>query len=240
MSESPNAQLYLRQLLGGRDFAQSNPFATQMENYVYLIGDRVAQKAVVIDCAYAPGEIADLALEDGMELVGAVITHYHADHAGGQLADQQISGIVDLLSLHDIPVHVQQNELSWLKERTGIDESAVTTHLDGETLLVGDIPLTLIHTPGHTEGSQCILIDGQLFTGDTLFLNGCGRTDLPGGDPGELYETLTTRLRSIPDTVPIFPGHAYSPLPSASMGQVRRTNPVLLPLDRERWLARFS
>jgi glyoxylase-like metal-dependent hydrolase (beta-lactamase superfamily II) len=234
-------QLYLRQLLAGRDFAVKNPLATDMANYVYLIGDRDRGEAVVIDAAYAPGEIVDIADDDGMELVGAVVTHYHADHAGGMLGGvANIAGVTELLAKRDLPVHIQREERSWLIERTGIGEDSIVEHVSGETIMVGDLPLVVIHTPGHTEGSQCIMFERHLFTGDTLFLDGCGRTDLPGGDPGALYESLTYRLSAIADDIPIFPGHAYSPLPFASMGEVRRSNPVLVPLDREHWLARFA
>ena len=87
--------------------------------------------------------------------------------------------------------------------------------------MVGDIPIELIHTPGHTPGSQCFLVDGRLVAGDTLFLEGCGRTDLPGGDPEALYESLTQRLAKVPDDAVLFPGHLYSPEPSATMGETR-------------------
>ena len=236
-----SSSLYLRQLLSGRDFAKGDPLAKQMENFVYLIGDRDAGEAIVIDAAYAPGEIAGICESDGMRLTGAVITHYHADHAGGMLGDKaKISGITDLLRYRDVPVHVQDDEFNWLSERTGIDASSVITHSTGDTLFVGALELVLIHTPGHTEGSQCVLFEENLITGDTLFLDGCGRTDLPGGDASELFESLTVRLAGIPDIVRVYPGHAYSPLPSESMGDIRRHNRVLAPLDREHWLARFS
>jgi glyoxylase-like metal-dependent hydrolase (beta-lactamase superfamily II) len=239
--EFPNTdQLYLRQLLGGRDFAKDDAFATQMANYVYLVGDTHTKKAIVIDCAYAPLEIVDIAHDDGMELVGAVVTHYHADHAGGSIAGYSISGITELLTIQNLPVHIQREETSWLSERTGIAKDGFVNHQSGETIMVGELPITLIHTPGHTEGSQCVMIDGHLFTGDTLFIDGCGRTDLPGGDPVALFESLTSRLAVIADETPVFPGHAYSPLPSASMGELRRNNPVLGPLDQQRWLARFT
>ena len=236
-----NAPLYLRQLLSGRDFAKGNQLAQQMENYVYLIGDRDAGEAIVIDAAYAPEEIAGICESDGMQLTGAIVTHYHADHAGGRLGGtEQISGVTDLLRHHDVPVHLHRDELSWLRERTGIDSSSVIVHSTGDRVAVGAFELVLIHSPGHTEGSQCILFEGNLITGDTLFLDGCGRTDLPGGDAGELYESLNVRLAAIADTVSVFPGHAYSPLPSESMGDIRRHNRVLAPMDREHWLARFS
>ena len=106
--------------------------------------------------------------------------------------------------------------------------------------MVGEIPIELIHTPGHTPGSQCFFVDGRLVAGDTLFLEGCGRTDLPGGDPLALYESLTQRLAKVPDDAVLFPGHLYSVEPSASMGETRRTNFVFRPRNAEQWLAMFG
>jgi glyoxylase-like metal-dependent hydrolase (beta-lactamase superfamily II) len=105
---------------------------------------------------------------------------------------------------------------------------------------VGEVGVTLVHTPGHTPGSQCFLVEGRLVSGDTLFLDGCGRTDLPGSDPAEMYESLTTRLAAVPDSTVLFPGHQYSPEPSAPMGEVRRENFVLAPRSAEQWLAMFG
>ena len=105
---------------------------------------------------------------------------------------------------------------------------------------VGDIPIELIHTPGHTPGSQCFLVDGRLVAGDTLFLEGCGRTDLPGGDPLALYESITQKLAKVPDDAVLFPGHLYSPDPSASMGETRRINFVFRPKTAEQWLMMFG
>ena len=103
--------------------------------------------------------------------------------------------------------------------------------------MVGEIPIELIHTPGHTPGSQCFLVDNRLVAGDTLFLEGCGRTDLPGGDAGLLYESLTQRLAKVPDDAILFPGHLYSPEPSAPMEEVRRFNMVFQPPDKDTFLA---
>ncbi len=106
--------------------------------------------------------------------------------------------------------------------------------------MVGDIPIEFIHTPGHTPGSQCFLLDGALVSGDTLFLEGCGRTDLPGGDAALLYESLTQKLAKVPDDAVLFPGHMYSPAPSASMGDTRRTNFVFRPRNEQEWLSMFG
>ncbi len=97
--------------------------------------------------------------------------------------------------------------------------------------MVGEIPIELIHTPGHTPGSQCFYVADRLVSGDTLFLEGCGRTDLPGGDPAALYESLTTKLAKIPDHAMLYPGHLYSPEPSQSMGDTRTHNYVFRAQD---------
>jgi glyoxylase-like metal-dependent hydrolase (beta-lactamase superfamily II) len=132
-------------------------------------------------------------------------------------------------------VHVHRDEAEWVKRSTGVSDSDLTVHDSGDTVMVGDIPITLIHTPGHTPGSQCFLIDGKLVAGDTLFLEGCGRTDLPGADPDQMYESLTQRLAMVPDDTVLYPGHMYSPEPSASMGETRRHNYVFRVPGLEQW-----
>ena len=113
-------------------------------------------------------------------------------------------------------------------------------HDSGDVVRVGDVEVELVHTPGHTPGSQCFLVDGRLVSGDTLFLDGCGRTDLPGGDPEAMYESLTTRLARVPDDTVVFPGHLYSAEPSAVMGETRRNNFVFRPRSADEWLAMFG
>ena len=103
-----------------------------------------------------------------------------------------------------------------------------------------DNGLSLEHTPGHTPGSQCFLVENRLVAGDTLFLEGCGRTDLPGGDPAALYDSLHNRLSKVPDEATLFPGHLYSPEPMALMGQTRQQNYVFLPRSEEQWLTMFA
>ena len=105
---------------------------------------------------------------------------------------------------------------------------------------VGEVPIRLLHTPGHTPGSQCFLVDGRLVAGDTLFLEGCGRTDLPGGDAEAMYESITQRLAAVPDDTVLFPGHLYSSEPSATMGETRRRNYVFRFPTRDAWLSMFG
>jgi glyoxylase-like metal-dependent hydrolase (beta-lactamase superfamily II) len=233
-------RLYFRQLLAGRDFATRDPIARQMVNFVYLIGDRETGEAVVVDPAYAPGELLDVLEADGMRLVGALATHYHADHVGGSLFGHDIAGVTDLLERTSVPIHVQRAESPWVVRAAGVSKDSLVEHDADDVLEVGEIRIRLLHTPGHTPGSQCFLVDGRLVAGDTLFLNGCGRTDLPGSDPAAMYDSLLNRLARLPDDTVIYPGHLYSEDPSASLGETKRWNPVLAPRSAEEWLRVFG
>jgi glyoxylase-like metal-dependent hydrolase (beta-lactamase superfamily II) len=233
-------RLYFRQLLAGRDIAQNDPIARQMVNFVYLIGDRETGEAVVIDPAYDPAGILEVLAADDMRLVGALATHYHSDHVGGSMMGWEIAGVKELLELTSVPVHVQADEAPLVQKVTELTESDLVSHQGGDVVMVGDIPIELVHTPGHTPGSKCFMLDGALVSGDTLFLEGCGRTDLPGGDPVALYHSLTHTLSKVPDDSILFPGHMYSAAPAASMGDTRQVNFVFRPRSEQEWLSMFS
>jgi glyoxylase-like metal-dependent hydrolase (beta-lactamase superfamily II) len=233
-------RLYFRQLLSGRDFAVGDPMARQMVNFVYLIGDRQTGDAVIVDPAYdIPGLLAVLE-QDGMRCAGALATHYHPDHVGGTMGGFSIPGVDELLAATSVPIHVQDDEAQWVLRVTNVSEGDLVRHQSGDTVMVGEIPIELIHTPGHTPGSQCFFVDGCLVSGDTLFLEGCGRTDLPGGDPAALYDSLNHQLSKVPDDAILFPGHLYSPEPSATMADTRRWNYVFTPKTQDQWLAMFG
>ena len=232
--------LYFRQLLAGRDFAADDPIAQQMVNFVYLIGDRATGEAVAIDPAYAVQELIDIVAGDDMRLTGVLATHYHADHIGGSMMGYDIEGIADLLELTGVKIHIQKAEADLVKKVTGVSDSDLDVHESGDVLMVGEIPIELIHTPGHTPGSQCFFVENNLISGDTLFLDGCGRTDFPGSDAGEMYRSLHTRLARIPDDAILYPGHRYSFHSSSSMGITRETNFVFKPKTEEQWLMMFG
>jgi glyoxylase-like metal-dependent hydrolase (beta-lactamase superfamily II) len=236
----PEDRLYFRQLLAGRDFATGDELARQMVNFVYLIGDRATGEAVIVDPAYGIDELLELVRSDGMRCVGALATHFHPDHVGGDMMGWRIEGITRLLELSGTPVHVQEDEAPWVIRSTGVGAGDLVTHHGGDVLQVGAVPITMVHTPGHTPGSQCFLMDGRLVAGDTLFLDGCGRTDLPGGDPEAMYESLTTRLARVPDDAVLYPGHLYSPEPSATMGRTRANNYVFRLRTPEQWMTMFG
>jgi glyoxylase-like metal-dependent hydrolase (beta-lactamase superfamily II) len=233
-------RLYFRQLLSGRDVATGDMLARQMVNFIYLIGDRETGEAVVVDPAYDPQGLVDVLAADGMTLTGVLATHYHPDHVGGNMMGHSIAGVAELLELTSVPIHVQDAEADLVRKVTEVAEGDLVRHASGDVVRVGAIEIELIHTPGHTPGSQCFYVDDRLVAGDTLFLEGCGRTDLPGGNPREMYESITQRLARIPDEATLFPGHLYAPQASASMGDTRGSNYVFAPKTPEQWMAMFG
>lgn len=235
-----NERLYFKQLLSGRDFGNSDNLAKQMVNFVYLIGDRETGESVIVDPAYDIAALLEVLEEDGMRCSGVLATHYHPDHVGGSMMGYDIVGVKELLEQVSVPIHAQKEEAEFITKVTGLESKDVMEHSSGDIVNVGEIKIELIHTPGHTPGSQCFLVENRLVAGDTLFLEGCGRTDLPGGDPAALYDSLHNRLSKVPDEATLFPGHLYSPEPSAQMGDTRKQNYVFLPRTEEQWLTMFA
>jgi glyoxylase-like metal-dependent hydrolase (beta-lactamase superfamily II) len=234
VSDVPKDRLYFRQLLSGRDFAVGDVVATQMRNFAYLIGDRETGDCLVVDPAYAAGDLVDTLETDGMHLSGVLVTHHHPDHVGGSMMGFKLKGLAELLERASVPVHVNTHEALWVSRITGISLGDLTAHEHRDKVSIGDIEIELLHTPGHTPGSQCFLLDGRLVAGDTLFLEGCGRTDFPGGDSDEMYRSLQ-QLAALPGDPTVFPGHWYSADPSASLSEVKRSNYVYRAADLDQW-----
>ena len=161
-----------------------------------------------------------------MRLVGALVTHTHQDHVGGSLESWgmpgRIPGVEDLLERVPLKVYVYKAEREFLRG-FGSDLVQVDNH---DTLDIGQLTLTFMHTPGHTPGSQCFLVGDRLVSGDTLFIGSCGRTDLPGSDPSDMYYSLTQRLAALPDDTILLPGHNYGG-PSSTIGDEKRQNPFM-------------
>jgi glyoxylase-like metal-dependent hydrolase (beta-lactamase superfamily II) len=233
-------RFYFHQLLSGRDFGCDDGLAQQMVNFSYLIGDRQTRECVVVDPAYDVDSLLAVAERDDMSVTGALVTHYHPDHCGGSMMGHSIEGIAALVERTGVPIHVQATEAEFVTKVTEVGASHLVSHAPGDVVRVGEVPIELVHTPGHTPGSQCFLVNGCLVAGDTLFLEGCGRTDLPGGDPAQLYESLTTTLARVPDDTVLFPGHQYSVASSATMGETRKMNYVFRPKSAEQWMTMFG
>jgi len=207
----PTDTLYLRQMELG-----------PMQNFVYLIGDPETRECVVVDPAWEIDAILDQVAADGMQLGGVLVTHTHQDHVGGHLFGHDIPGIEALLERTPAKVYVHAAEREFLR---GYGSDLVKVS-GGDTLQMGKRTITFVHTPGHTPGSQCFLVDGRLISGDTLFIRSCGRTDLPGSDPKEMYTSLTTRLGALPDETVVFPGHNYGGI-ATTIGDEKRRNPMM-------------
>ena len=224
------SDLYFRQIAVG-----------EMANFAYLIGSRESRQALIVDPAWKVDELFDRAEGDGMEVVGALATHYHQDHVGGHLFGHDIEGIERLLARQPVPIHVNEHEADGLIEVTGASESDLRRRRGGDVIELGQIRIRLLHTPGHTPGSQCFLVEEEgrpsaLVSGDTLFLGSCGRVDLPGSDPEAMYHSLTHTLKKLPDETLLFPGHHYSEEPTSTMGAQKTTNPFLQVTSLEQFL----
>ncbi|MGD9762256.1 MAG: MBL fold metallo-hydrolase [Candidatus Binatia bacterium] len=206
--------LYLKQLLIG-----------PMQNFVYLIGDSATRRAVAVDPAWDIDVIRNTLAADDMTLEGALITHFHPDHLGGDLMGYHIAGVSELLARGEkIKVYVHKNEADYVPRVSGLSKSDLSLCESGDELVLGEQRIRFLHTPGHTPGSQCFLVGQSLVSGDTLFIGSCGRVDLPGSDPTQMYDSLTNKLRALPDDTVLYPGHDYADRPSSTIGEEKRHN----------------
>jgi glyoxylase-like metal-dependent hydrolase (beta-lactamase superfamily II) len=203
----------------------------EMANFAYGIGNRQTRECLLVDPAWNVDALLDRAAADGMRVTGALVTHYHQDHVGGRIFGMEIEGLAQLMARAPVPVHVNAHEAEGVQKVTGLSASDLVRHEAGDAIELGGVRVRLLHTPGHTPGSQCFLVEepgapGRLVSGDTLLLRSCGRVDLPGGDPEALYGSLQSLARLPEDTL-LFPGHQYASEPSSTIGEQKRTNPYL-------------
>lgn len=204
-----------------------------MENFVYLIGSIEEKECLVVDPAWDTDALIEAAGRDGMTITGALVTHYHPDHVGGSMIGFDVpGGVAELVGRVAAKIHVNEHEADGLKIVTGVSDGDLVRHSGGDVVSIGRVDVALIHTPGHTPGSQCFLVRDRLVSGDTLFVDGCGRVDLPGSDPAAMIRSLTETLAKVPDHVVLYPGHDYGPKTSDTMGEQRKTN---YALARSRW-----
>jgi glyoxylase-like metal-dependent hydrolase (beta-lactamase superfamily II) len=199
-----------------------------MMNFVYLIGCTETREAAVVDPAWDVPAILELARKSDLRITRILLTHGHPDH---------MNGLEALLDATDAKICLHAQETDYLKEVAaffgmpidfmGRRESSFQAVSDGDTIIIGKLPVRVLHTPGHTPGSQCFLVDGNLVSGDTLFVNACGRVDMPGGDPEAMWHSLTRKLAALDDETILYPGHNYGTRSTATMGEQKRDNPYL-------------
>lgn len=197
---SHHSSLYLKQIEVG-----------PMGNFIYLIGDRQKKECVMVDPAWEVDRVLGEAQADDMKVVAGLVTHTHFDHC---------NGVEGLISKTQANIYVHKNEAEFLK---GMKSHIKKTDA-GEKLTVGDIEITFLHTPGHTPGSQCFLLENRLVSGDTLFINACGRCDLPGGNAEQMYYSLQN-LAKLDERTILLPGHNYADEPTSTIGKEKQNNP---------------
>ena len=230
-----DAEIYFRQLLAGRQVATTDPVAGQMANFMYLLGDPESREALIVDPAWDVESLLEIARQDDYTIAGALVTHYHPDHVGGDLWGVQVEGVTRLLESEAVPLYVNKHEAAGLKQVTGVADTDLKKVDDGDTLELGALSIGFLHTPGHTPGSQCFLVGDRLVAGDTLFVQGCGRVDLPGGDPDQMYYSLTQKLAKLPPDTVLYPGHHYGPTETSTIGNELEQNVYMRVRSLDDW-----
>jgi glyoxylase-like metal-dependent hydrolase (beta-lactamase superfamily II) len=195
-----------------------------MENFVYLLHDHASSRAAVVDPAWEVDAVVALARERGLRITDVLLTHSHHDH---------VNGLEALLRAYDARVHLLKAEARFW----GHYQELPTLHHGGDVIDLGETPIEVLHTPGHTPGSACYRVGDDLIAGDTLFVFGCGRCDLRGGDPEAMYATLKRLTERLPADTLVRPGHNYSVTATSTLGEQAQGNPFLHFDDLHRFVA---
>ncbi|MDP6345695.1 MAG: MBL fold metallo-hydrolase [Alphaproteobacteria bacterium] len=186
-----------------------------MENYVYLIGDRRSRECAVVDPAWNYEIIMREAEALDLKIRHLLCTHSHFDH---------VNEVESLLAHVDAQVHMLRQEIDFADFKC----ENLVPHSAGDVLAIGaHCEITMMHTPGHTPGSTCYHVHDRIVTGDTMFVNGCGRCDILGGDPDVMYRTLWDLVNKLPGDTVMFPGHNYGPTATSRLDEQLADNPWL-------------
>ena len=218
-----NDDLYLEQLLVG-----------PMDNFIYLVGSKSTREVTIIDPAWDIDALLTHIKEKDLKLTSVLVTHYHPDHIGGGMGGHSIEGIAELLEKDPVKIFVHKLEAEGVKKVTGVSDIDLNIVESGDHLTIGENDIEFLHTPGHTPGSQCFKVNNNLVSGDTLFVQGCGRVDLPGSNSEDMFHSLQ-KLSSLPNETILYPGHNYSAEPYESMERVKEINTYLRIEDLDMW-----
>ena len=189
----------------------------QMANFTYIVADEETDEAVIIDPSWDLEKVFDALKKNGWKAKYVINTHSHFDHV---LGNEQVTKVTK--------AKIIQHKASQLEKDVAVSE--------GDTIRLGSIEMKVVHTPGHSKDSICLVLDGVVFTGDTLFVGSCGRVDLPGSDPKEMYESLLNRLAGLDDKLVVYPGHNYGQAPTSTIGFEKKFNLVLQPRTEQEFL----
>ena len=193
-----------------------------MENFIYLISDKKTGQAAVVDPAWDVPAILQLVKEKGVTISDILLTHSHHDH---------INGVQAILNQYDAQLHLLKEEAKFWGESL----AHPALHHGGDHIKLGNSEIKILHTPGHTLGSACYQVDENLVAGDTMFVFGCGRCDLAGGDPNVMYDTLK-KLGKMPGDTLILPGHNYAVKTTSTMHEQCEGNPFMFFDDRDEFV----
>ena len=205
-----------------------------MQNFTYIIGCKATRDVVIIDPAWDIDSLINHIDEKGYNLTGALVTHYHPDHCGGSFSGHNVEGVAELIAKRPVKIYAHEDEADGVKKVTGLSDSDIVRVSSGDQVDVGDVPVECLHTPGHTPGSQCFRIKKTLVSGDTLFISGCGRVDLPGSDSEAMYHSIQ-KLAELPDDTLLLPGHNYSHVPNLTMGETKKINTYMRVDNLDTW-----
>jgi hydroxyacylglutathione hydrolase len=188
-----------------------------MQNFTYVVEDDETRQAIVIDPSWDLEKINDIIQRNNLSVKYIVNTHYHFDHTIGNEAMAKQTG-----------AKIVQYATSEIKHDIKVS--------DGDKIKFGNSELLVVYTPGHSKDSMCLVGDGKIFSGDTLFVGTCGRVDLPGGSAQELYYSLVHTLRKLDDNLVMYPGHNYGHVPISTLGEQKKMNLVMQPRTKEEFL----
>lgn len=197
-----------------------------MQNFVYLIGDENTKEAAIVDAGWDIDTIIEIANKEKLKIAKIILTHYHYDHV------QKASELADKTKAE---IFFHEDEGQFLKATIKNASIKINKLKGNDEISIGKIKIKIIHTPGHTPGSICLLAENKLLTGDTLFVNAIGRTDLPGGDAVKLFESLQ-KLKKLGDDVEIYPGHDYGTTKFSTIGDEKKNNPYFRCNTKEEFM----
>jgi len=198
-----------------------------MAVFAYLLGDTATGEALVIDPAANIDGIIAQAEQNKVKIQYIVNTHGHVDHIAGNLDMKNKTGAK--IIIHESDAEMLTSTPAMILKMFGAKQSptADRTVGDGDIISVGGISLKVLHTPGHSPGSMSLYTEGYVFTGDTLFVGGVGRTDLPGGSSQVMARSIQQKLCTLPDDTKVMPGHNYGGAPTSTIGREKTSNPFL-------------